>query len=416
MAIRHGLHEKEQSMIKKITAAILAFVLLFSMVPVQASAAGAEGNDLKLETSGGILFVKLILPNAKGERLSSLQLSLELDTGTFSEFQFDRAVTEKAKTYEAYYDEDNRRINLYIAGTEPLFTSETLIIGSVGVKSVGNAPVEASGRDVMVVRGAALEDLELSDSVDITFASDTSGSGSTGVYDPGGGYYPGSNPQKPSTEPEKPSEPDESEPPVATPDEPGESQEPVAAVRQPDLVKAQNAAAGITVKWKKSSDATGYYVYRKTPGGKWKRIANVKGKNKVSYTDQAVKSKNGKMYIYTVKAYNGDKVSKYSKTGLTVYRLTAPSLSRPTGKPAGKMLVTWKQNQKADGYQIHYARSADFRTQRLTKTVKSVKKTSQTITKLKKKKTYYVRIRSYKKVDGVNYFSAWSSVKKVKTK
>ena len=122
------------------------------------------------------------------------------------------------------------------------------------------------------------------------------------------------------------------------------------------------------------------------------------------------------MYIYTVKAYNGDKVSKYSKTGLTIYRLITPTLSKPVSKAAGKMLVTWKQNKKAAGYQIQYARSADFQTQKLTKTVKPAKKTSQTLTKLKNKKTYYVRIRSYMKVNGVNYFSAWSAVKKGKTK
>ncbi len=409
-------------MIKKFTAAILAFALLLIMVPVQASAAGAEGDELKLEASAGTLLVKLILPNAKGEKLSSLQLRLELNAGAFSEFQFDQAVTGKAKTYEAYYDADNKNINLYIAGTEPLFTSDTLTIGSVGVKSAGNTPVEASGGEVMVVRGTQMADLELSDSVDITFDSNASGSTGGGYYPGGyypgsnpGGYYPGSNPQQPSADPEKPTQPDPQQPAV-TPEEPQTPEEPAAMIAQPDLAKVQNTAAGVTVKWKKSSNAAGYYVYRKTQGGKWKRIANVKGKNKVSYTDKAVKSKNGKMYIYTVKAYNGSNVSKYSKTGLTIYRLTCPALLKPVSKAAGSMLVTWKQNKKAAGYQIQYARSADFQTQKLTKTVKSVKKTSQTITKLKKRKTYYVRIRSYQKVNGVTYYSAWSAVKKVKTK
>ena len=46
----------------------------------------------------------------------------------------------------------------------------------------------------------------------------------------------------------------------------------------------------------------------------------------------------------------------------------------------------------------------------------TVKTTSYTIKKLKKKKTYYVRIRTYKKVSGKTYYSGWSSVKKVKIK
>ena len=89
-------------------AAVLTFVLLLTMVPVQASAAGAEGDHLKLEASAGTLTVKLVLPNAAGEKLSSLQLSLELNAGSFSKFQFDQAVAGKAKTYEAYYDTESR--------------------------------------------------------------------------------------------------------------------------------------------------------------------------------------------------------------------------------------------------------------------------------------------------------------------
>ena len=49
------------------------------------------------------------------------------------------------------------------------------------------------------------------------------------------------------------------------------------------------------------------------------------------------------------------------------------------------------------------------------KKVKSSKK-SYVINKLKKKKTYYVRIRTYKKEGSTTYYSAWSNQKKVKIK
>lgn len=38
------------------------------------------------------------------------------------------------------------------------------------------------------------------------------------------------------------------------------------------------------------------------------------------------------------------------------------------------------------------------------------------ISGLKKGKTYYVRVRAYKKVDGEKYYGSWSGVKKVKIK
>ena len=41
---------------------------------------------------------------------------------------------------------------------------------------------------------------------------------------------------------------------------------------------------------------------------------------------------------------------------------------------------------------------------------------SKKISKLKAKKTYYIQVRTYKTVKGTKYYSAWSKVKKVKTK
>ncbi len=49
-------------------------------------------------------------------------------------------------------------------------------------------------------------------------------------------------------------------------------------------------------------------------------------------------------------------------------------------------------------------------------TVKGSKKTSVTIKKLKRGKTYYVRAGTFKKIDGSTYVAAWSKVKKVKIK
>ena len=43
-------------------------------------------------------------------------------------------------------------------------------------------------------------------------------------------------------------------------------------------------------------------------------------------------------------------------------------------------------------------------------------KTSKTIKKLAKKKTYSVKIRSYKKISGKTYYGTWSGTKKVKIK
>ena len=78
--------------------------------------------------------------------------------------------------------------------------------------------------------------------------------------------------------------------------------------------------------------------------------------------------------------------------------------------------VKWKKQATwTTGYQIQYSTNKNFKSAK-TKTIKKTKTTSTTISKLKKKKVYYVRIRTYRKVGKKNYFSSWSKVKKVKTK
>ena len=80
------------------------------------------------------------------------------------------------------------------------------------------------------------------------------------------------------------------------------------------------------------------------------------------------------------------------------------------------MTVSWKKDTKATGYQVVYASNSKF-----TKSVKSVRISknttkSYTIKNLKKGKTVYVKVRSYKTVDGKRIYGAYSTVKKAVVK
>lgn len=82
---------------------------------------------------------------------------------------------------------------------------------------------------------------------------------------------------------------------------------------------------------------------------------------------------------------------------------------------SGKVTVKWKKNAKVSGYEIQYSTSKKFaKAAAKSRKVKKAAKTSETISKLKKGKTYYVRVRTYKKVAGKTYYSVWSGKKKVK--
>ena len=66
------------------------------------------------------------------------------------------------------------------------------------------------------------------------------------------------------------------------------------------------------------------------------------------------------------------------------------------------------------GYQICLATNSKFTKGRKTVTVKGYTKKSKKVKGLKAKKKYYVKVRTYKRISGTNYYSPWSKVKTVK--
>lgn len=133
---------------------------------------------------------------------------------------------------------------------------------------------------------------------------------------------------------------------------------------------------------------------------------------------------------YTVKYSNNTKVgkatvkitfkgSKYEGTMSKTFKINpkSTSLSKLTAKSKGFTVKWKKQATQTTGYQIQYSTSSKF-TSNTTKTVTISKTgtTSKTISKLKSKKKYYVRIRTYKTVSGTKYYSSWSKAKSITTK
>lgn len=79
------------------------------------------------------------------------------------------------------------------------------------------------------------------------------------------------------------------------------------------------------------------------------------------------------------------------------------------------MKVFWKKIKGVSGYQIQYSISRKFKKAKKI-TIKKAKITSKSIKKLKAKKKYYVRIRTYIVVNGKEKYSNWSKTKSKKTK
>lgn len=173
------------------------------------------------------------------------------------------------------------------------------------------------------------------------------------------------------------------------------------------IISISNATKGMKVSWNKINGAEGYVIYRASGNGSYKAIKTITNVNTLSYTDTGATT-NGSKYTYAVRGYKGSVKSDY--TGKSAYCVTPSKLTYAKNTTSKKMTVKWNRNTKVTGYQVSYKTGKTEK----TVTIKSNKTLSTVIKSLKKGSTYSVKVRGYKTVSGVNYYSAWSSAKNVK--
>lgn len=124
--------------------------------------------------------------------------------------------------------------------------------------------------------------------------------------------------------------------------------------------------------------------------------------------------KNVGKYKVTIK-FKGD---YYTGTVTKTFTIKPKSTSISSLTNAKKALtVKWKkQATQTTGYQIQVATNKNFTKNKKSVTIAKTGTTSKKITGLKAKTKYYVRVRTYKTVNGTKIYSSWSAVKNKKTK
>lgn len=127
----------------------------------------------------------------------------------------------------------------------------------------------------------------------------------------------------------------------------------------------------------------------------------------VSYDRDTVSAGKHKVTITFKGNYSGSTVKTYTINPKGTY------ISKLSKAKNGFKVNVRKQSAKtATGYQVQYSLRNNFQGAK----TKSFRGTSLTVKGLKKKKVYYVRVRTYKKVGNRIYCSSWSAPKAVKTK
>lgn len=174
----------------------------------------------------------------------------------------------------------------------------------------------------------------------------------------------------------------------------------------------------VTLTWDKQTAANGYEVFKYNASSKkyvlYKNITNP-NTNTCKVTGLA----SNKKYDFKVRAYQIDDSEKtYAPFGAVVSQYTSiakPKLNSAKSTSKKKIKASWSKVGGASGYQVMWSTYKNFSKNYKTKSVKA-KYSSKTVTTAQSKKTYYVRVRAYKTINGKKVYSQWSNTKKVKTK
>lgn len=147
-------------------------------------------------------------------------------------------------------------------------------------------------------------------------------------------------------------------------------------------------------------------------------VKDSQGKELKVNTDYKVKLPSGRKNVGTYEVKITFKGSKYSGSKTLSYTINpkGTKLSKVSAKKKGFEAKWKKQSTQTKGYQIQYSTDSKFKSGNKTVTVNKNSTTKKTISKLKAKKKYYVRIRTYKTVGKQKYYSDWSKSVKVTTK
>lgn len=178
--------------------------------------------------------------------------------------------------------------------------------------------------------------------------------------------------------------------------------------------KKTQSITGVKSAYTKALGNKAFTLKAKSKGGKLtytssdKKVATVNSKGKVTLKSVGkatitIKASETASYKSAVK-----KVTiKVNPAGVKASSVKVKANSNHT------LAINWSKSKGVTGYNVQYSLKKNFTSAKSVKV--SSGKTSATIKGVKKGKTYYVRVRTYKTVKGTKYYSSWT-VKSLKAK
>ena len=181
-----------------------------------------------------------------------------------------------------------------------------------------------------------------------------------------------------------------------------------------NINKAKNSiTANSIVKAYSNKDRT-YSIGAKAVGGKLQYSSNSKDVTVNSSGKVTIKSRFLGKATVTITAADGNYEKVTKKITVKVVP-TKTTILKAVSPNAGKITLNWTKCWVCTGYVIQYATKSDFSDGKGAWIKKRATLTTTLGSKVKGKK-YYLRMRTYTTIDGVNYYSDWSNTMTVRVK
>ena len=177
-------------------------------------------------------------------------------------------------------------------------------------------------------------------------------------------------------------------------------------------VTAESTTTTLKATWSKVTGASGYKVELLNSSGKVVKSATT---TKLTYTfSKLTAGTNYKVRVTAYKTISGKK--QYSESSTTLSTATKPATPtlKVTSTKKGIAGLSWTNVAGESGYQVYYSTSKNGTYSKMGSYSTNTAKASKS--KLTSGKTYYFKVRSYKKVGSTTIYGDWSKVVSVKIK
>ncbi|MGN0528442.1 MAG: GH25 family lysozyme [Eubacterium sp.] len=186
-----------------------------------------------------------------------------------------------------------------------------------------------------------------------------------------------------------------------------------------ELKATSSSTTSVTLSWKRQAGATRYQVYKYSATKK--QYVLYKELTSANSTSLKVTSlKPNTPYGFKVRAIKDAAegvtlIGEFSSILKTATKPEAPKIKAASSPSSKKIKVTYSK-VSCNGYQIRWSTTKDFSSNNKSVYVTSPSSLTKTVTTAQAKKTYYVKVRAYRNVNGTKLYSSWSDTLKVVTK